>query len=436
MSSTPPDSSVSQKPRMYYGWVIVMTMAVVSIAQTAEFNPVIGVFLKPITEEFGWTRAQYAGAITVGSFLGGLVAVAVGPLLDRYGPRKILFVAFLVLGFVIIGLGLFQNLWQFYVVMATSRAVVQGVIAISTGVVISKWFIRKRGRAIAMATTGTRVGNAVMPLYVQLILTAWGWRVAAFALGGLTWAITLIPTAIFLRRQPEDMGLLPDGETHEERRARQEAGNALGADNGGEFSFTVREAMRTRAFYLILFASSVAFFAGSGVNFNLIAYFTDQGIPDNSAILVLTTWSILGSVGGLTVGFLTERFHVRFMMVVVFVSVSVGVMVLMTVRDLQTAYVFAVVHGLTFGGMPMMQQLIWADYFGRESQGAIRGVVTPIQMVFNASGPFISTLVFDITGSYFLIFQVFIGVYFLAAIAMLLARPPLKPRASAELSLE
>ena len=79
-------------------------MAIANIAQTAEFNPVIGVFLKPITEEFGWSRAMYAGAITLGSFLGGLVAVVAGPLLDRFGPRKILFAAFLVLGAVIIGL--------------------------------------------------------------------------------------------------------------------------------------------------------------------------------------------------------------------------------------------------------------------------------------------------------------------------------------------
>ena len=411
--------------KIYYGWVIVATMAIANIAQTAEFNPVIGVFLKPITEEFGWSRAMYAGAITLGSFLGGLVAVVAGPLLDRFGPRKILFAAFLVLGAVIIGLGLFKTLWQFYIVMSTSRAIVQGVIAISTGVVISKWFIQKRGRAIAISTAGTRVGNAIIPLGVQIIISSFGWRVAAIALGAFTWAITLVPIALFLRRSPEDIGLLPDGEErHSRSNTRETLDDVNEPTTQKEVSFTPREAMRSRAFYLVLFASSAAFFNGAGVNFNMFAYFTDQGIPDDKAIIVLTVWSVLGFFGGMFTGVLTEKIHVRWMMMVVFLLISVGVFVMSLINDLRTAYIFAIVHGLCFGGMPMLQQIVWADYFGRESQGAIRGIVTPIQMLCNALGPLAATLVFDNTGSYISIFYVFIIIYIIAALAMAFARSP------------
>ncbi|MDA1096804.1 MAG: MFS transporter [Chloroflexi bacterium] len=405
-------------PRFYYGWVIVATMAVVTMAQTAEFNPVLGVFLKPMTAEFGWSRAEFAGAITVGTIVGGFVAVGIGPLLDRFGPRWILTVAFALLGATIVGMAAVGVLWHFYALMAAGRALVSGVIAITTGVVISKWFIRKRGRAMALSTTGTRFGNALMPLYVQLVLGAFGWRMAAVALGGFTWALTIIPTALFLRRQPEDMGLHPDGDATPVSGVVDQAG----ISDGG--SFTVREAARTKAFYIILITTSAIYFTGAGVNFNLFPHLTDAGISPTAAVTVLTVWSILSSIGGLAAGFVAERGHVRLVMVVTFLLVAVGVGLLSITKDLTTAYLFAIVHGITFGGVPILQQLVWADYFGRRHQGAIRGAITPVQMTSNALAPLVTNLVYGVTGSYAPVFAVFILVYVLAAGAMVLAIPP------------
>ena len=416
------------KPRFYYGWVIVATMSIVTMAQTAEFNPVLGVFLKPITEEFGWSRTTFTGAIAVGTITGGLLATIIGPLLDKLGPRWVLFLGFFALGWTIVGLAAIDSVWQFYLLMLSSRALVSGIIAIATGVVISKWFIRKRGRAMALATTGTRVGNAFMPIYVQLILAAFGWRTATVALGVLTWAITLLPTSIFLRRQPEDMGLLPDGDPP---RAQQDGsekdGEASTSEIDGdprEISFTLRQAIKTRAFYLLLFTSGALFFGGAGINFNLFPHLTDQGITPNAAVTVLTVWSLLSAIGGLATGLIAERVHVRFIMGGAIFVVSLGIGLLSLIDNLPMAYLFAVVHGLTFGGIPMLQQLVWADYFGRRSQGAIRGFVTPVQMSMNAMGPLTATLFFDATGNYVLIFRIFMACYILASISMFLATPP------------
>ena len=411
-----------KRPRFFYGWVIVATMSIVTVAQTAEFNPVLGVFLKPITEEFGWSRATFAGAITVGTMIGGLLAIGIGPLLDKVGPRWILFIGFFILGWAIVGLAAVGALWHFYLLMASSRAVVSGVIAIATGVVISKWFIRKRGRAMALATTGTRLGNAFMPLYVQLVLAAFGWRTATVALGVFTWAITLLPTGLFLRRQPEDMGLLPDGDP-----PREGPPTSGGGENNEttEVSFTLRQALRTRSFYLILFTSAALFFGGAGINFNLFPFFTDQGIEPNAAVMVLTVWSLLSAIGGLAMGLIAERVHVRFAMSATIFLVALGIGLLSLTDSLKMAYIFAIFHGLTFGGVPMLQQLVWADYFGRRSQGAIRGFVTPVQMTFNALGPLTATLIFDITGSYVPIFRVFMVFYILASVSMLIALPPI-----------
>ncbi len=407
--------------RIYYGWVIVATMGVVTMAQTAEFNPVLGVFLKPMTAELGWTRAQFAGAITVGTMAGGVTAIVVGPLFDRFGPRWILTIAFIFLGATIAGLAIVQALWHFYALMAVSRALVSGVVALATGIVISKWFIRRRGRAMAFSTTGTRIGNALMPLYVQTVLGVFGWRSAAVALGVLTWTLTLIPTTLFLRRQPEDMGLRPDGDNP--------PANGFQSDQPAtpeaEVSFTPREAARTRSFFVLLGVSGAMFFTGAGVNFNLFPYLTDQGISPSAAVAVLTVWAGVGTVGGLVSGFIAERVSVRIVMAVSFLFVAIGVAILSVVDNLGLAYVFAVVHGVAFGGVPVLQQLVWADYFGRRHQGAIRGLITPFQMLANSVAPLGTNIAYALLdGSYVPIFQAFVVVYVVAAFAMLIAVPP------------
>ncbi|MEC8945254.1 MAG: MFS transporter [Chloroflexota bacterium] len=404
----------------FYGWMIVITMAIVTMAQTASFNPVLGIFLKPITAEFEWSRATFAGAISVGTISGGFFSIVVGPLLDKFGPRWILFLAFFFIGWAILGLSFIQELWHFYGVIISMRTIVSGVIAMSVGVVISKWFIDRRGRAQALASTGTRIGNSFMPLYVQTLISGYGWRVGAMGLGILTWSVTLIPTILFLRRRPEDLGLVPDGNTDrvDGNTENERASSKL------DLSLDRKQAMRTPAFYFILFATSSLYYGGAGINFNLFPFFTDQGIDPDTAVRVMTTWALISAAGGLLVGFLAEKIHVRFLMSGIIITVSLGIGLLSFVNNVRTAYIFAFAHGIPWGGIPMLQQLVWADYFGRESQGAIRGVTTPVQMLMNAMGPLTTTLIFDATGSYEAIFRIFAVGFLFAGLILLLAKPP------------
>jgi len=410
----------------FYGWMIVTTMAIVTMAQTASFNPVLGIFLKPITTEFEWSRATFAGAISVGTISGGLFSIIVGPLLDKFGPRWILFLAFFFIGWAILGLSFIQELWHFYGVIISMRTIVSGIIAMSVGVVISKWFIDRRGRAQALASTGTRIGNSFMPLYAQTLISGYGWRVGAMGLGILTWSVTLIPTILFLRRRPEDLGLLPDGNT--ERAILQDNNTVAGGDQRAsgklDLSLGRKQAMRTPAFYFILFATSSLYYGGAGINFNLFPFFTDQGIDPDTAVRVMTSWALISAIGGLFVGFLAEKIHVRFLMSGIIISVSLGIGLLSFVNNVRGAYLFAFTHGIPWGGIPMLQQLVWADYFGRESQGAIRGITTPVQMLMNAMGPLTTTLIFDATGSYETIFRIFAIGFLFSGLVLLLAKPP------------
>ena len=401
--------------KFFFGWFIVATMVAVTFAQTALYNPALSVFLKPITEEFGWTRSVFAGAITVGTILGGFLALVIGPILDKKGSKAVLFFGFIFFGLAVGSIFFVNHLWQFYMSVVTGRFIIAGLLQIAPGVVVSKWFIRRRGRAMAFAVVGTRFGQMAMPLIAQISLSIVGWRSASVVLALVVWLATLIPILMFLKRQPEDIGLLPDG---------VEPSGILGdGDQSMEVTYSLKEAIRTPAFYFILIATSGLMFNIGGINFNLFPYLTDKGIPEDSAISILTFWAGVSALGAVGVGFVVEKFHIRNVMAIGFAIVTIGVGILMLTDNLYYAYSFAIVHGLAFGALPMLIQLVWAEYFGRAHQGSIRGFVTPIQLVIQAGGPLAGTFMYDIMGDYYYALILFALVYIVSGLAILMAKP-------------
>ena len=431
VTSQPRSARKLPRPRIYYGWVIVAVVALVGIAENAEFHPTIGAFIKPMTGEFGWTRSQFVGAISMGTLLGGLTATVVGPMLDRYGPRWLLFGSFLVIGALLVLMSQVSHLWQFYILMGMGRLLTQGVGSVASNVVVAKWFIRQRGRAVGLSHTGSRLGNGLVPLYVQSFISAYGWRTATVALGLLTWATTLIPTSLFLRRQPEDMGLRPDGDppggaSSQDDPHPQQAPRPMPAR---EFSFTLTEALHTKTLYILLVATCGAFMVGAGFNLHALAFFTDRGFSPNLAVTLVATWSFLASGVTLMSGFLAEKIQVRHLMITVYGSWALAIAFVTQVTTVPMAFGFAMVFGMVFGAMPIVNMLVFANYFGRGHLGSIRGFTTPFQMGFNAMGPLVGALVFDFTGDYTPVLFVFFALLSLSTVmALILRYPPLPPR--------
>lgn len=432
MSSGQPPSAISRetrrKPRLYYGWVIVGVIFLTSLAATVQLNPTISVFVKPITEEFGWSRSALAGALTIGTIMGGILAAAVGPLVDRFGGRWVLVGGFLLLGGLLISLSFIHALWHFYAIAITTRMLIQGVIGITNNVAVAKWFVRQRGRAVGLASLGQRFGNGVTPYFAQAFIGAHGWRTAIVAVGLYAWGLTLIPVMGWLRRQPEDMGLRADGAPPE--RAGADSARTVArtvSAHRPEVSFTLREALRAPVFYVLLVSAAFSVFAGAGINFNMQPLFTDRGLSASQGALVIAIWSLIGIPASVIAGFLAERLAGRHMLALIYLGVAGGIVLLTQVNSVNSALLFAVVHGSFFGGMVLLQNLIYADYFGRRSLGSIRGFTTPFQMAANSLGPLAGALVYDLTGGYTPILVVFTALMAVSALAMVVARPPARP---------
>ena len=411
----------------YYGWSIVISAAVASFASATMFGPVLAVFVRPIGDELGWTRATISLAFTTGSFAGSVFSAAIGVLLDRRGARAPMVVSGMLIAGCMLGLAAMTQPWHFWAFFGVGRGVAIAGIQSGIAVAIANWFIYKRGRATAFSGVGLRAGQATLPLVIHAIIVASSWRHAYATLAGMSFLGITVPAALFVRRRPEDLGLHPDGRGPDTQAA---AGAAPGARlRPAEESWTLREAMRTRALWLIMFGVAFVGFAQTAVNLHAIANFQDKGITAGLSVSVTTIFATISSVTSLGWGFLLERLHVRYGAIIVNLLYVVAMVFIVIADTYPLAVLFGIMFGLAQGGWTIAQRLLFADYYGRRSIGAIRGFAAPIQAVVSPFGPLLAGFVRDRTGSYASVFTVFAVIFALVSMAMLLATPPKKPAA-------
>ena len=417
-----------QNPNFYYGWIIVVVVAIGGLVQTAEAYPVLGVLLKPMTEEFGWSRSTFAGALTVGTLFGGLIAIFVGPSLDRYGGRWIITIAFLIIGLALILMSRITTLWQFYILQTIARMMNMGVVILGLQVIIPKWFIYGRGRALAFSQLGMTLGNIGVPIYIQMTTATDGWRSASMILGFAVIIVSIPVFTIFLRRKPEDMGLLPDGVVYQEYTERLDktviTEHEISSAKPFEISLSVREVVKLRSFYLLLAASGILMFVAPGMFLHLMSYLTDNGLSPRVSAMVMAVVSGSGAVGSIWFGTLADRHNPRFLLAAGLALMGLGYLLLIFSHSIGPAFAWAVYMGVVQGGVFTTIQVVWANYYGRESIGGIRGVVWPVQTTAAAIGPLISALMYDLYGGYAFVFALCALLSILGGLSVLVSKPP------------
>jgi MFS family permease len=385
--SAPPD-----RPRFFYGWVIAAVSSLAAFGSVVFFNPVLGLFSGPLREEFGWSSAEVALAISLGSGGAALTSPLTGWLIDRWGGRGVI------------------SLWQLLLFYAIGRALSVGTMSPAAFVAVSNWFVRRRAFVGGIVAASPRVGMATFPLLAAIVIDVSGtWRAGWVALGLVILVVGVLPPSLLLRRRPEDMGLLPDG--------APALDDLDGLEGPREVNFTLGEAARTRAYWLLGGGISLVLFAGGSVNFHQIPHLVDQGMPTTQAALVVTVFSVVGALGALIGGGVASRITMRWTMALSLFGMAASIPLLIVSSSLPLALIYALVYGTVFGSMVALNQVIYADYFGRAQMGLIRGSVQPLQLGMNAAGPFVTGLWFDATGSYTAPFSLFAVLFLLAGLA-------------------
>jgi MFS family permease len=415
----------------FYGWIILFTAGSTQVVRNSAASLTIAVFIFPLSEELGWSRTLIAGAASFGGLAASGVSPLVGWLVDRYGARLVLAASIFILGLSTVSLSWATVPVAFYLAYGVGRVIFSSPIQIGSSVLVSRWFVRMRGRASGILFGSHSVGLVLFPLIASVVIGVSGWREAWLVLGILVWAIALLPTTLLVVQQPEDVGLRPDGDDPAGSGQEGQTGVAsfgpAASSAPEEPVWTLREAMRTPALWMFAAATGMTFLVQAGVNTHLAAYLRDQGLSAAFAGFGISMNAAVMGVGSIFWGWVTERVPARYVMAGVAFTVG-GASGLFVIADsTPEILVYTLLFGFGVGGLLSVPLVVYADYYGRRSLGAIRGVTEPLTTFGQAIGTVLAGLVFDLTDSYNLAFVTFAIMGGLATVLVLFARPPRRP---------
>jgi OFA family oxalate/formate antiporter-like MFS transporter len=415
--------------RLYYGWYVLAAVSGINFANSATAIGVLTVFIIPLSMEFGWTRTQISVATSVGAVLGALVAPLAGRMTDRLGARLPLTLGGLSIVLATLYLATMQSLLGFYVAFGLARLADQGLVQAPSAPAIAKWFRRYRGRAMAVLFFTTSAGGMILPLLVHLVIRTWHWRIAWVVLSAIMLCLGLIPCALLVRRQPEDLGLLIDGGPQQPvSLASISDGEVSDTSSHNEYAWRLGEALRTLTLWLLLIAAFVVGIASTGVGLHLVPYLRQQGITPTIAVGAVSLGFLASGVGNLLWGVWADRFAVRTLLAVAYSLRVASLAVLLVANSLPEAYTFAVLQGFAEGGMRTVTAVLLADYYGRQSLGSIYGLLRAVQVAGFALGPLLSGAAYDLTQQYSGAFAVFLMLSIVGTVLIVFATPPLYVR--------
>ncbi|MFC2011257.1 MFS transporter [Chloroflexota bacterium] len=423
-------------PKIFFGWWTVLATGMVAMWSSGFHGYGFSALFKPIASELGFSRAATSVAAGIGRFEGGFEAPLSGWVADRFGPRWIVlagislsFVGFIMMYFI-------NSLWAYYVVWGLIIGTGFNIaITIPLDKAISNWFVKKRGLAISIKTVFSGLGGVLLlPLIAWLIATQ-GWRMTC-VIGGLIVFFIGIPLVWFFLKQhrPEYYGLLPDGAAVEEGLKEDtvqmiDRGIKYAAEVQ-EVEFTLRQALRTPTYWLLIAASASHGLVDPAIRLHTIPFLTDIGIDPLKAAGMMSIMILASIPARLVGGFLSDRVkksQLRFLVAGSYLLQGLGFTVFLLNQTTAMIYAWFILYGIGMGiGFALMAPMR-ARYFGRKAFGSINGISQAISTPVGIAAPIYAGWVYDTTGSYITAFSLFVALLAFSTVLMSLILPPKPP---------
>ena len=423
LSAAATTTAPSQRPRIFYGWWIVLGAIVAQFVAIGMQVSVSGVFLVPMTEDLDWSRSQFTLATTAGNAISAGIGFFIGAYVDRVGARPLMVIGATIIGAALMAVSRVEELWQFVLLRGVIFAIGFTMVGnLVVNVTVSKWFVRRRGWAISMASLGVSAAGIFMPLIMVPVVDTIGWRDAWIVLGLAVWVL-IYPVAMVMRRQPEDHGLLPDGAVEGES---DPAEIAEAARDLAE-SFTRNQAMRTTAMWLLVVAFGFAQVGLISLLFHSIPFLTDSGFSRSQAALLVGSQGTAALLSKFVWGWWMQRYSPKSLAALTFVisgGAVLGMVPAAQAGSFDAMFALFVLWGLGIGGMLPLSEFIWAAYFGRRHLGAVRGAAMPLTIIFTIPGPLLAASYVDSVGTYDGAIIAFGMLWFVGAALVMLSRPP------------
>ena len=398
------------KYQPHYGWVIAGVLFTCFTLTVGMLQYSYGVFVAPLEEEFGWTRAEINVSLSFFAMTGLLAPVA-GPILDRFGSSRVMMFSYLILAISFLPRPWMTELWEFYVLNILMYAGMPGAIMLPVGKLIGIWFTEARGRAVGITAMGANFGGFIFSAQTRTLIDLTDWR-ATYFIFGVAIALLIPLIAVTIRDAPRrtpDMQQGPDPET-----------SAVLAEG-----MAARDAIRTRAFLLVTVGLLLATIPYQSVLTQLIPHLEAEGMTSTNAAWVLSVLAVFGMVGKVLLGWLSDIIAARKVFVASLFLQAFGLVVLINGgTSIYVWLVFVPIFGVAFGGMGSLMTLLPLETFGIRAFASIFGLLSLLILPTALIGPPLTGYAFDVTGSYTIAFYVIAGLLVIGSIALWFAAPP------------
>ncbi|MBM7605877.1 MFS family permease [Metabacillus crassostreae] len=410
------------KTKFYYGWIIVALSAMGVFFSGPGQTYTISLFIDEYIKEFGWSRSTVSSIYSAATLLAGILLFLVGRLIDKYGQRKMVVIIGSMLALACFWNSFVSNMVMLFIGFFLIRLFGQGSMTLLPNTLVPQWFIKYRGRAFSFMAIGGFVSSAAFPIINAWLITTYDWQ-TTWTVWGILLLVIFVPVAyVFTRNKPEDIGLLPDDATVLKRTGQeiQEDETIL------EENWTLKEARKTVAFWLLLFIVAIPALVNTGLTFHLVSILGEGGMKPGVAALILSLMAIIGFPITFISGFILERVKVNILLAIVFIGEIFMIIIIFFTDSIFMAILFGVVWGITGGLERITLAIVWPSYFGRKHIGSIKGVAMTMMVIGSAFGPLPFGVAFDMFKGYEEILLATLILPVAAAIAAISAKQPVK----------
>ena len=413
----------AKRRKIFYGWVIVALgfMVMVSTGSCVFYS--FGIFLKPMIADIGASRGTATIAYSIMMAIQGLLAPVTASLIGKYGTRKLMAAG---LTLAATGLALMSTAtqtWQlflFFGVLTGTGVALGHFLPLST--MATFWFARKRALVIGLIMAGAGAGTFIMAPIIAYLIEHIGWRSTWLVLAGIVFTVAAIPSAIFARTRPEDVGLLPDG-----RQSSPLEHVPINIDKNPSFmvdDWDIKSALKTPAIWMITILNSANVFSMMMMNNHQVAHLTDLGF---SPVIAASTLGILGGVsaiGRVSGGALGQKIPPRYLLAIAFLMEAIALVIFLNAQTTTAIYAYVILFGFAAGSIIVLHIAMIGNYYGAKGYAFLASTVLVVSTIIGAGSPVFGGYVYDALQSYSIPFYTCVGASVIGGISALMAKPP------------
>ena len=418
-----PAEASRRRYRYFPGWTMVGVSAAAQFMSAPGQSYSVAAFKEPMRESLAISETNYSMAYAFATIISGISLPLVGRMIDRIGARRMLPAISFFLGWACLGMSQVTGLASLYFGFSFVRSLGQGALSLVAAWLVGEWFSRRRGFATAISGLGGSISVMTIPLINIYVISQFGWQAGWIVLGIAVWVVLLLPSLIIVRDRPEDLNLLPDNDSVSEAEAFAAEPVAANKVNSNS-NWTVGAVMCDPTFWKLLAVPATSGMVGTGLVFHSVSLLGSRGVPYGWALALISFQATIGTLVALLAGYLTDRWQGRYLLATAMLFLAAASAIVLTMSSPFLAIFYAILLGLHGSIIRSTGMVVWMNYYGRENQGAIRGLAMAAMILAAAVGTLPLALSIDWLKSYDVALYLFIATPLVSSLLVWSAKPP------------